>query len=92
MLVELASVYQAFGNRLALLIYRESGGTGSQSLAGAAGCSVCCHVPSEVRARDKRNFSMSYLDIIWLVENYAGIKMANPGRVARDSRRQQPKV
>ncbi len=76
-LAELATIYQALGNYLAHLIYQESGTNGAQRLACASGCSVCCHVPSEVRVRDKRNFSMSYLDVISLVENYADIKTTN---------------
>ena len=75
---ELASIFMELGNRLALLIYRESGVNGSQRLACAQGCSVCCHVPSEVRPGNHGNFSMSYLDMISLVENYAEIKVANP--------------
>lgn len=77
-LIELASIFEELGNRLAFLIYREGEVNGNQHLACTAGCSVCCHVPSEIRAGDKRNFSMSYLDMILLVENYADIKMANP--------------
>ena len=77
-LVALASIYQELADSLVLEVYSASGVNGRQCLTCAAGCNICCHVPSEVRSKDKRNFSMSYLDVIWLIENYDNIKMADP--------------
>ncbi len=76
-LVQLADIYHELGNRLSGIVY----GTkleGEFQLGCAAGCDTCCHIPSEVRPGDNRNFSMSYLDVIWLVANYDRIKAANP--------------
>ena len=76
-LSELARIHQELGNALSGLVYATASDEDGSKLACKNGCSTCCFIPSNARGIGGTNFTMSILDVMTLVENYAKSKGAD---------------